>query len=92
MADPERNGQNFKDVAQFLKSSRISLAYGLTSNKQQILSINVGTFSCYIEEYDDFVPFLDAFWGAWPRLGHFYPRLKAMAPRHQLVRVCVCPR
>ena len=38
MADPERGlweGPNFKQVPQFLKSNRISPAYGLTSNKGQ---------------------------------------------------------
>ena len=46
MADTERRlwkGQNFKDVPQFLKSNRISLGYGLTSNKDQT-SVNRNCF------------------------------------------------
>ena len=49
---------NFKEVTQFLKSNQISLAYGLTSNEDQ--AIKNALFSCYIEEYVDFVPFSDA--------------------------------
>ena len=66
MADPERGlGErpNFKEVPQFLKSIRISVAYGLTSNKDQRLLIKIALFSYYIEEYTDFVPFLGALGG-----------------------------
>ena len=63
MADPERGlweRSNFKEVSQFLKSNRISLAYGLTSNADQ-----TSLFSSYIEEYEYvvFVPFSDALGG-----------------------------
>ena len=46
-------------------------------------------FSCYIEEYADFVPFLGAL-EAWPRLAHWDPPLKAMAPRPRLISICAC--
>ena len=60
-------GPNFKEVGtHFLKSNRISLAYGLTSNKDETFTNKSWLFSCYIEEYVDFVPFSGA-WGAWPR-------------------------
>ena len=57
MADPERrlsDWSNFKEVPQFLKSNRISLAYGQTSNKDQSFVKKVALFSC-IEEYVEFV-------------------------------------
>ena len=59
MADPEGRGRkrpNFIEVSQFLKSNWISLAYGLTSNKDQTLE-NKSCFFRYIEEYVDFVSF-----------------------------------
>ena len=46
----------FHRGTQFLKSNRISLTDGLTSNKDEDF-INKTFFPCYIEEYVDFVPF-----------------------------------
>ena len=65
-------GSNFKEVPEVLKSKRISLACGLTSNKgQTLINRSCFVFFCYIlyyfvanhrraaqfEEYVDFVPF-----------------------------------
>ena len=50
-------GAEFQRGTQFLKSNRISLADGLTSKKTKLLLIKVALFSCYIEEYFDFVQF-----------------------------------
>ena len=50
MADPERGlweRSNFKELPQFLKSDRISLAYGLTSNKDQTF-INKSCFVFFL--------------------------------------------
>ena len=47
----------------FLKSNRISLAYVLTSNKDQSFRNESCLFSCYIEKYVDFVPFSGALGG-----------------------------
>ena len=66
MADPERGlweRSNFREVPQFLKSNRISFAYGLTSNKNQTFTVKVALFSSYIEEYVDFVQFSGALGG-----------------------------
>ena len=63
MADPERGlweRPNFKNVSQFLKSNRISLACGPVMNTK-LLKATVALVSCYIDEYVDFVPFSDAF-------------------------------
>ena len=82
MADPERGlweRQNFKEVPRYLKSYRISLAYGITSNKDQASMKRSCFFSCYIEEYVDFVPF-SVTWGAWPHLAPLDPPLKVMSP------------
>ena len=66
MADLERGlweRSNLKEVPQFLKSNRVSLAYGLTSNKDQTF-MNESCFVFFLhQEYIDFVPFL-ALWGA----------------------------
>ena len=44
----------------------------------------------YIEEYAEFVPFSGALvGGAWPRLTHLDPAMKAMAPRPRLISKCV---
>ena len=83
MADPERGiweGPNFKQVPEFLNSNLISLAYGLTSTKDQTFINKVALVSCYIGEYADFVPFSGAL-GAWPRLAPMDSPLKVMAPR-----------
>ena len=92
MADPERGfweGLNFKQVPKFLKSNLISLAYGLTSNKDQTLSIKIALISCYIHEYADFVPFSGAL-RAWPRLAPLDPPLKVMAHSPRLIRTYMC--
>ena len=63
MADPERGlggGGNIKEEHQFRKNNQISHAYGLTGNKDQTFVIKIALFSCYIEEYIDFVPFSGA--------------------------------
>ena len=60
MANVERGlweGENFKEVPQFLESNRISPTYGLTSSIDQTSIIEVSLFSCYIQERADFVPF-----------------------------------
>ena len=51
-------GAELQIGAPFLKSNRISLAYGLTSNIDPSFRDEVALFSCYIEEHVDFVPFL----------------------------------
>ena len=90
MADPERErghweGPNFKKGPQFLKSNRISHAYGLTSNKYQTFSNK----SCFVfllcRKYVDFIPVLHALGGRvlppwinrdwWVRI-NWYVRLK----------------
>ena len=53
----------FQRGTQFLKSNRITLAYGLTSNKYQtFIDVNC-SLSSYFEEYFDFVLFLGALGG-----------------------------
>ena len=89
MADPERRlweGRNFKEVPRLLKSNRISLAHGLTSNKDQTLK-KVALFSCYIE-FVDFAPFSDAL-GTWPSLAPLGQPLNVIAPRPRLIRICM---
>ena len=86
MADPERGfwkGPNFKQVPQFLKSNRISLAYDITSNKDKTFVVKIALFSCYIKKYADFVPFSGTL-GTWPRLAPSDPPLRVMAPRPRL--------
>ena len=70
MADPERGGglNELQRGTPFLKRSRISLAYCIISKQDQSFIKKVTLFSCYIEEYVDFVPFSGT-WGdgyAWP--------------------------
>ena len=73
-------GAEFQRGTQFLKSNSISFADSLTSNKHNtIYIIKAALFSCYVEEYADFVPFSGAS-GAWPRLAPIDPPLKAIAP------------
>ena len=94
MADPERGlweRSNFKEVPQFLKSYRISFAYGLTSNKDQ---------TCMNKSYFVFILYRGMCQfsaisggseggGAWPRLTPLDPALKVMAPRPRLLGICV---
>ena len=63
MTDPERGlceRSNFKEVSKFLKSNRLSLAHGITSNKDKTFMNKVALFYSYIEEYAHFVPFSGA--------------------------------
>ena len=68
MADPEKvlwEGPHFKEIPQFLKSNRISLAYSLTSNKGQTCvdkSCFVFVFVIFLLHriHADFVPFSGA--------------------------------
>ena len=93
MADPERGlwkGPNFKEVSLCLKSNRISLAFGLTSGKRQTCMNKVALFSCYIEEYVDFVPFLAICGrGLWARSAPLDPPLKVIHLFPRLTRICV---
>ena len=91
VADPERGlweRSNFKEVPQFLKGNRISLAYGLTSNKDQTFMEKVVLFSSYIGNMSILCDFR-ALWVAWPRLTPLDPALKVMLPRPRLIRICV---
>ena len=58
-------GAEFQRGAQILKINRISLAYHLTSNKDQAyIPKNVVLFSCYPEEYTcQFCAIFGRFWG-----------------------------
>ena len=96
MADPERGlweRSIFKEGPQFLKSNRISLAYGITSNNDQTL---VGK-SCFIfflyreicwfcAIFGRFGGGRDRVWPLWIRLGMSW--LPAPA---RLIGICVCP-
>ena len=53
-------GPEFQREAQFLKINRISIAYGLTSDKDETFINKFVSFSCYIEKNVDFVPFSGA--------------------------------
>ena len=79
----------FQRGTQFLKINRISLSYGLASNKDETFIIKVALFSCYIEEFVDCVPFSGVL-GAWPRWAPLDPPLRVMAPRPRLIRISVC--
>ena len=66
MANPERGLwklSNFKEVAQSLKSNRISFTYGKEVINTKLLYIKVALFSAYIEQYTDFVLFSGALGG-----------------------------
>ena len=82
-------GAEFQRGTQFLKINRISLSYGLASNKDETFIIKVALFSCYIEEYVDCVSFSGAL-GTWPRWAPLDPPLRVMAPRPRLIRISVC--
>ena len=96
MTNPERGfweRSNFKQVPQFPKSNRMSVTCGLTSNKGQILSIEVALFSSYIEEYVDFVPFSGAFGGmiAFDPFGSAFEGHASPPPVNRQVYMCIPP-
>ena len=82
-------GPNFKQVPQFLKSNRISLAYGLTSNKDQIININKSCFVFLL--YRGICRLCDIFgrFGGRTAFAPLDSPLKVMAPRPRLMRICV---
>ena len=72
-----------------MKSYRMSLAYGLTSNKDQAL-MNKSCLAFFL--YRGICRFLCHFrtlWGACPRMTPLDPALKVMAPRPRLIGKCV---
>ena len=88
MVDPERGALEAVEVqrgTQFLKSNRITLAYGLTSTKGQTF-IKASCFpSSYFQEYVDFAPFSGALGG----MTTFDPFGSGMVPRPRLIGICV---
>ena len=73
MADPERGlreGRNFREGLQFLKSNRISLAYDLTSNTNQaFINKSCFAFLLYGRIYRKFCAIFRRFGGhgrVWP--------------------------
>ena len=90
--DPKRGiwqGPNFKDTSQFRKRNRISLAYSQQVINTKLLQIKVALFSCYIEEYVDFVPFSGAL-RSWPRLALLDSPLTVMTPHPRLILTYMC--
>ena len=91
MADPEkvlREGRNFKEVLQFLKSNWISLAYRIRSDKELFINENCFVFLLY-RGLCRFCAIFRRFGGAWPRFAPVDPPFKAMAPHPRLIRICV---
>ena len=94
MADPERRlweRSIFKEVPQFLKSNRISLAYGLTSNKHQTFIRESCFASSYIDEHVDFGPFLGGL-GGMNAFGHFVSAIEGHGSPPSVKRyMCIPP-
>ena len=81
-------GPNFKQVPQFLKSNRISPAYGLTSNKgQTFIDKSCFVFLLY-RGICRFCVIVGRFAGM-AAFGPLDPPLNVMAPRPRLIRICV---
>ena len=91
MSDPETGlwkGPNFKEAPQFLKSNRISFAYGPTSNKDQTFMSK----NCFVLLlYRGMRRFCTIFghFGGMAALGPYNPPLKVMDPRPWLICMCV---